>query len=172
VAQHEAELARLHEVMKLRYGHALCLTGTEAGFGGANSDAMMAKYEKRMTELGADPLAHYSNVEKRPVVGERAAALQAEADAAARDARAAGAFERGGKTQQVPVKPQAGETTGAVAASGGNETAGRHTLQVKPGAAREKRRLAKRLPRKARQRLAQKAAQTWRRGRGKNWSVA
>lgn len=136
LAQHEAELARLHEISNLRYGHALCLTGTEKGFGGANSDQMMANYEKRMAELGADPLEHYSNPENRPVVGERASAIQAEADAAARaarDARAGGAFERGSNTQQVQVKPGGKEGTGAVGVNEGAENAGNQTLQVKPG---------------------------------------
>ena len=133
LAQHEAELARLNEISNLRYGHALCLTGTEKGFGGANSDQMMANYEKRMAELGADPLGHYSNPEARPVVGERAAAIQTEADAAAADARAGGAFGRGGSTQQVQVKPGGNESTGAVKVGEGADSAGKTTLQVKPG---------------------------------------
>ncbi len=129
-AQHEAELARLNEISKLRYGHALNLTGTEAGWGGANSNRMMTEYEKRMQELGADPLAHYSNAENRPVVQERATGIQTEADAAARDARAQGAFGRGGSTNQVAVKPNP-NATGAVSAKGEGE--GSDTLQVKPG---------------------------------------
>ncbi len=142
IAQQDAALNRLNDIGRARYGHSVYRFGTDKGFGGAGSDAKMAEYEQKITDLGADPLAHYSEETQAKIAAEKAAGLKpsetdaakaaaaaakedheawlaeqaAEADAAARDAAAQGAFERGSKTEPL-AKADAGNNTAAVAAN-------------------------------------------------------
>lgn len=160
LAQHDADLARLNEIGRLRNSHNLMEWGTsEKGYGGAGTDAAMARQEQRLAELGVDPLGHYTPGTQERLRAQNAAGIKpseapqakeaarqlaaaqeaaeasalAEADAAARDARAAGAFGRNGKTQQVPATPGTRESTGAVTAKDGAANAGNKTAQITPG---------------------------------------